>query len=61
MCREMAWSHRDDTISTPQICNLSTDFGNEASALARARCILGVDPSAQDVQILRQAKRLLLH
>ena len=52
MCREMAWRHCDDTISRPQIRNLSSDSGDNAGALARARCILSVDLSVQDVQIL---------
>ena len=52
MCCEMTWRHRNDTISRLQIRDRSSDFGDEASALARARCIFGVDLSAQDVQIL---------
>ena len=48
----MAWHQRHDTISGPQICDISTVAGHLAGALAGARRILGVDFSAQDVQIL---------
>ena len=45
MCCEVVWRHRNDTISRFQVRDHSSDFGNEASTLARARCILGVDLS----------------
>lgn len=46
MCREMAWRHRHDAIPRSQVLNVSSDAGYDASALARARRILGVDLSA---------------